>query len=276
MMTRRVWRAFRHPPIQHPLYERLVTSAAFSPSLRLLWWNNSIVQGLVWLWALLLLLEVRALPLMLLSGTVYGALWATGVSGTILQERDSRTYDLLCLTPAGSFGVNWVLAIGCLHQGEAFRQVNSQEVWTIRLMLMIPVIVTANLALNRALTSSPIAPIWLLVLVIVFYCDHIQSIIMGTLFGLLAPQTVAPGDTRLWAAAGLLLAQLTSFGLLVLIVLLNPLAPITPLAAPALALITFVGVRELIIYGQIICIRRLFHATVADIQSLLKPVPGAI
>jgi hypothetical protein len=271
MMTRRVWGAFRRPPLKHPLFDRLVTSAPFSPSLRPLWWNNLAIQGQIWMWSLLFVLDVRALPLMAFSGALYGALWAAGISGAILQERSSGTYDLLCLTPEGSFGVNWAICIGCLHQGEALRQVISQEVWTIRLMLMIPLIITANLALNRALTNSPAALWWMLAVVVIFYLDHIQSIIIGALFGLIAPQVTTPGDARLWAIAGTLLTQLLSYGLLVGIALLNPLGALTPAAAPLLAILAFFGLREVIIHVQMHLAGRVFNASPAEVRAALTP-----
>ncbi len=275
MMTRRVWRAFRQPPLKHPLFERLVTSAAFSPAFGPLWWNNLAIQGQIWLWSLLFIVDVRALPLMVLSGTLYGALWAVSISGAILQERNSGTYDLLCVMPEGSFGVNWAICMSCLHQGEAFRQVNSQEAWTIRLMLMIPLIITANLALNRWLTDSPVALLWMGVLVLLFYLDHIQSIIMGTLFGLLAPQTSSSGDTRLWAIAGVILAQILSYGLFLSIILVNPLLKLPPMIPPLLAISAFFILRECIIYAQIRYTLRLFNASASEIRTALNPLPSS-
>ncbi len=276
MITRRLWRAFSQPPISKPLFERVVLNAAFSPALRSLWWNNLAIQGQVWLWSLVFILDVRALPLMLLSGTFYGALWAVGVSGTILHERSTGTYDLLCLTPEGTFGVNWTICLGCLHQGDAFRHVNSQEAWTIRLMLMIPLIITGNLALNRLLTNSPVALIWMAVLVLLFYLDHIQSIIMGTLFGLMAPQTSASSDTRLWAVAGLILAQVLSYGAFLSLILLSPLLNFPPALSPLIALAAFFSLRECIIYVQIRSTRYLFNASVDEMLTAINPLPGVV
>ena len=273
MITKRLWRAFSQPPMNKPLFERVALNAAFSPALRSLWWNNLAIQGQVWLWSLVFILDVRALPLMLLSGTFYGLLWAVGVSGTILHERSTGTYDLLCLTPEGTFGVNWTICLGCLHQGDAFRHVNSQEAWTIRLMLMIPLIITANLALNRLLTNSPVALVWMGVLVVLFYFDHVQSIIIGSLFGLMAPQTSTSGDTRLWAVAGLILGQVLSYGTFFGVVLLSPLLNLPPALSPVIALAAFFGLRECIIYTQIRSTRNLFNASADEMRLALNPLP---
>jgi hypothetical protein len=272
MMTRQVWRAFRQPPLKQPVFDRLVASVAFSPSLRPLWWNNLAIQGQIWLWALMFIVDVRALPLMLLSGTGYGLLWALGISGAIAQERRSGTYDLLCLTPEGSFGVNWAITIGCLHQGDALRQVISQEVWTIRLMLLIPLTITANLMLNRALTQSPVALLWMVALLLIFYLDHIQSIIIGALFGLMAPQAAAlTGDSRLWALAGFLAAQAGSYALVLALTLLNPLGKLGPAASPLLAVVAFLLIREAIITWQVRVTRQLFNASPEELHLALNP-----
>jgi hypothetical protein len=276
MISRRIWQAFSQPPMSKPLFERVVLNAAFSPALRSLWWNNLAIQGQVWLWSLVFILDVRALPLMLLSGTFYGALWAVGVSGTILHERSTGTYDLLCLTPEGTFGVNWTICLGCLHQGDAFRHVNSQEAWTIRLMLMIPLIITGNLALNRLLTNSPVALLWMAVLVLLFYLDHIQSIIMGTLFGLMAPQTSAASDTRLWAVAGLILTQVLSYGTFFSVILLSPLLNLPPALSPLIALAAFFSLRDCIIYALIRSTMVLFNASADEMHMALNPLPSVV
>lgn len=213
MITWRLWRAFKNPPTANPIFRRM-TSPTYDDLTN---WppliQDFIIQGLIWFWSLLFAIDMRALFLMVFSGTLYGAIWSVSICGRITAERDTGTFDLLCLAPSGTLGTIWAICTGCLHRHQAFSQVNSQEAWTVRIILFIPLIISAHIVFRRA--TSTLTIIWIIALVVVFYLDHVQSIILGSLFGSLAPH-YAPTrlDSRLWALAGFMGVQIASYLLL--------------------------------------------------------------
>jgi len=212
MTTWRLWQALKSPPANHPIFQRMV-----SPYYDDMSWvvvaQNVLIQGQIWFWSLIFVLDTRALILMVFSGTIYGVIWSAIVSSTIAVEREYRMYDLLCLSPSGTLGISWAICTGCLHRNQTLTQVNSQEAWSIRVILFIPLVISTNVLLGRAFSNlGAITLIWLGALLIVFYLDHVQSIIFGSLLGVLAPH-FAPNrlDSRLWAIGTFLLVQSSTY-----------------------------------------------------------------
>jgi len=217
MTTWRLWQALKSPPSKHPIFQRMVSPYYDDISWALVA-QNVLIQGQIWFWSLIFVLDTRALILMMFSGTFYGLIWSAIVSGTIAIEREYRMYDLLCLSPSGTLGISWAICTGCLHRNQTFEHVNSQEAWSIRIILFIPLVISANVIFGRAF-SNPVSLtiIWLAAFLIVFYLDHVQSIILGSLLGVLAPHYVPNRfDSRLWACVGFLFIQLTTYFVLFL------------------------------------------------------------
>ncbi|MBZ0282500.1 MAG: hypothetical protein K8L97_17300 [Anaerolineae bacterium] len=290
MITWRLWRAFKNPPTANPVFKRTISPSyddliSWPPLLQ-----NWLIQGQIWFWSLLFAIDMRALFLMVFSGTLYGAIWSVSISGRIAAERDTGTYDLLCLAPSGTIGTIWAICTGCLHRHHAFSHVNSQEAWTVRIILFIPLIISAHIVFHRATNALTIA--WIVALIVVFYLDHVQSIILGSLFGSLAPYYVPTRlDNRAWAVAGFMIVQLGSYLLLILSILLllilsqqlgmmewnfnfpinweNPLSNLPrplnkwhgDLAVPIVSVMIFYAVREYILY-------RLWYALIDRLNAV--------
>jgi hypothetical protein len=217
MITWRLWQALKTPPANHPIFQRMV-SPYYDEMSWVLVAQNVLLQGQIWFWSLIFVLDTRVLILMMFSGTFYGLVWSAMVSGTIAVEREYRMYDLLCLSPSGSLGISWAICTACLHRNQTFAQVNSQEAWSIRVILFIPLVISANILMGRAFSNpGNITIIWLIAFLTVFYLDHVQSIIFGSLLGVLAPH-YAPNrfDSRIWACIGFMLVQAISYLLLLL------------------------------------------------------------
>lgn len=219
MITWRLWRAFKNPPTANPVFKRTISPSyddltQWPPLLQ-----DLLIQGQIWFWSLLFAIDMRALFLMVFSGTLYGAIWSISISSRIAAERDMGTYDLLCLAPLGTIGTIWAICTGCLHRHQAFSHVNSQEAWTVRIILFIPLIISAHIVFRRA--TSTLTIVWIIALIAVYYLDHVQSIIMGSLFGSLAPH-YAPTrlDNRIWAFGGFISVQIVSYLLLTLSIML--------------------------------------------------------
>jgi hypothetical protein len=213
MTTWQLWKAMHCQPMHDPIFRRVVTLEDRRGVNWLVLAQNGLIQGQIWFWSLMFVLDTHILIFMVFSGTLYGLIWAVSISGMLATERDLRMYDLLCLTPGGPMGLNWAVSAGCLHRHHTFENINSQESWSIRLILFIPLLVSANMTFGRVLsTNGSIAFFSIFALIVFFYFDHVQSIVLGILFGMLAPQYAGNRfDARVWAFGGFLMVQLATY-----------------------------------------------------------------
>lgn len=213
MMTWRLWQAFKHPPATHPVFQR-ITADRYEDRIELFTLLQRILtQGQIWFWLLLFMLNMRALIFMVFSGTLYGAIWSVRISGAIAAERQNGRYDLLCSSPAGTVGATWAICTGCLHQNQALEQITSQEAWSVRLILFIPIVISAPLIAHQIFSVTfSTTFVGIVAVMTVFYLDHIQSIVFGGLLGVLASHYAPnPLDQRLWALAGFFGLQIISY-----------------------------------------------------------------
>jgi hypothetical protein len=148
----------------------------------------------------------------LLNTMIYTALWSMDIAGTVAREFTQKTYDLQCLMPVGTLGINWIICTGRLHYRDGLMR-SVVEVFAViqlfmltTLFLVIGIIVTPpgdeeiRLAHFLAIMLS---------LVAFLYLDHIQAIVCGICIALIAArQTRTVGDARLWALLCFLAVQL--------------------------------------------------------------------
>lgn len=213
MMTLKLWRALGTPPSDSPLFRRILAEADDAP------WGwfvyRLLTQSQVWLWSLLFVIDMRAAALMVFSGTLYGIGVASRVSSQVDQERRSATYDLLCLSPNGAAGTIWSVWMACLHHREAFRSINARESWSVRLVLFMPLIISAQLLIQRFFNEAHTWTLpWILALLLILLADHIQSITTAGVIGALGPHLAANRmDGQLWAISLFLGFQAVAYGL---------------------------------------------------------------
>lgn len=213
MMTRDLWAAIQRPPVHHPLFQR-ITGRMPDGHVDL---YSALIQGQIWFWPLVFVLDMRLLILMLTGSTCCGAFWSLGISSAIVNEKGRSTYDLLALSPSGRLGMTWAICTGCLHRGGSFAFINSNEAWAVRLILFIPVIISAQIFAVHIFDASAISIAWVLALLILLATDHIQSIILASLLGALGPQRVTTRvDARLWSLSAFLTVQILSYALFML------------------------------------------------------------
>jgi hypothetical protein len=153
--------------------------------------------------------------------------------------------------------MNWAICTGCLHRHAAFAQINSQEAWSARLILFMPFIVSANIIFGRIFANSGVITlIWLATFILLFYLDHIQSIIIGCLIGVLIPQHTANRfEAPFLAGVGFMVLQLCTymlvFGVILLVLpgiynLLQVADGLAEISRPVLCILVFFGIREAI------------------------------
>jgi hypothetical protein len=272
MSTWRLWRMLRHPPLDHPLYRRGVTSYSLSPALRHRLWLSVLFimfvsgcggiffPGLQWLLPFTLLMVVPILLLVYIvgTGTFFGVFWAATIASRIAVERQRGTFDLLCVSPSGAFGVCRVMASARLDREQLLHNLYAQKN-TLAMAAAVVVFFFAVFLTNDSDFYGGVLAIltYGLIVIAAFYADFIQSVVIAVMIGLLTPtRTTDPFDARLWAVGGFLFAQVSVYTLTWLIgfqVLpgfydsAGISGVVADLSLSALRLLIFCGLREIII-----------------------------
>ncbi|MEP6984673.1 MAG: hypothetical protein ABI970_03690 [Chloroflexota bacterium] len=211
-MMWRLWKALKHPTDNHPVFMRVLDDIYDDATRLSRLMQNVLLQGQIWLWPLLFIIDMRLVCLMIFSGTISGAVLSLRISDRVANEQQRRTYDLLCLTPGGTMRTLWAICIGCLHREQAFEILNSQEAWIVRFGLFIPFIVSSQLFIQRLLgLHSGVTIFWATAFFALFYIDHIQATVFSCICGMLAAQQTSSMDKRLWAVTTFAAFQVCSY-----------------------------------------------------------------
>jgi hypothetical protein len=190
------------------------------------------------------------------NGLIYGLIWGVKISTAIAKTYESSIFDVLSLSPAGALGATWALGTGCLYRNREFGDLNFPETWTIRLFVVIFASMALGTLSGARRANELMLPvlIYALVLIAAFYVDDIQSIVLGSLVGMLTPLYARNQlDARLWTTGLYLLIQVTTYLAVLLIgfVLIPALYEQMPtsgihsyIALPVLGFAAFYGIRE--------------------------------
>ncbi len=250
-MMWRLWKGLKHPAYNHPMFLRVQTDIYGDETRFIRLIQNIFLQGQIWLWPLLFIIDMLLVCLMAFGGSISGVILALRISSQITAEQHSRTYDLLCLTPGGRIRTLWAMCTGCLHREDAFGILNSQEAWIVRLGLFVPFIVSSQLLLERLFNlPQGITFIWGIGFVVLYTLDHMQSTVFGCIVGMLSTHSNARMDARLWAFVAFMSFQIGTYVATIVSSLL-----ILPLVYP---LFNAVGISVEI--GQVGLIAMLFYA----------------
>jgi hypothetical protein len=269
MMSWRLWGALRNPPTFGALFRR--TLARRSPIRFPRGRFSSVIESffaivicMVMLSPLAFIIAIGGL-LMLFNGTVYSLIWAMQASGILAGNRQSETYDMLCVGPQGALGVHWSVCTACLHRQNRLEQIHGlvRSILLVFLGLVLVVTVfmlphtsgeTGRFAVAQA-NQGATSLVVLATAIVLLYIDHVQSVVLGSLLGMLIPTySNRRADAQLMTAAVYLLIQVTTYvilGVLALNVLpalfRNVQGWIAPVGQSLILIAAFYGVRELVI-----------------------------
>lgn len=200
----------------------------------------------------------------LFNSTFYVTVWAVSISMTLTRVREQGIYEQLSVLPRGALGANWALCISNLHHNDTLHLLNVLRKITLVLLLcvfflllMAAVLATAPRQISFDLVQFLRLLLDMMTLTAASYFDHVQSILMGSLIGMLVPLVVrTPVDARIWPALIFLTLQMMT----VLVMLLVALVIIpavhqavsspdwfVQLSPPVLNLLVFYLLRESII-----------------------------
>jgi hypothetical protein len=148
------------------------------------------------------------------------------------------------------------MGTGCLYRNRAFGDLGFPETWTIRLFVVIFASMALGTLSGARRANELVLPVlvYALVLIAAFYIDDIQSIVLGSLAGMLTPLYARNRvDARLWTMGLYLLVQVMTYVSVLLIGFvfiptLSARIAITgihsDIALPLLGFAVFYGVRE--------------------------------
>ncbi|MBC7809745.1 MAG: hypothetical protein H7175_01290 [Burkholderiales bacterium] len=219
-MTRKLWIALCNAPNNHPLFRRMHDRDQFNddrPQRHLAGWVSWVGVLALYICAILwpaLMNTPILIATLLLSGTVLGLIWALDVSATIASEQEFGTYDVLAISPPGPLGICWTMSMACIHRNGAFRRLNEQHIWSIRLFLAVPLMIWFGIQLSPDYVRvAPFAPIAYAFAAVAALClDHIQSAVLGVLVGVLSPtHTSRRFEAQLFALPVFLIIQIAAY-----------------------------------------------------------------
>jgi hypothetical protein len=230
--TRTLWHHLWNPPA-HPLSQRTLASSA----------THYLRPAMVWVVPLVVVLTgcgfwmvptesgasvvLFVLSMAVSASTGYVVVWVITVCNAISTERDRGTYDLLCLPPSGALRANWAICTAFLHSHGGLGWISLiRKLCSGLLLLALLSALMITASLSR--TASPFQPQFaglfldMIALAFVSYIDHIQSVVLGSLIGMLAPQfNWSRMTARIWAPWLFVSAQVipllvTAFALLLM------------------------------------------------------------
>jgi hypothetical protein len=197
MISRQLWRALNNPPRHHPLFQYVLTHAKreepkVTPGF-FMW--AFMCSSLTFFWTIVLdWVPYLLLGLLILLNTVYALRWVLRISATIVAEKEQRRYDLLASLPIGLLGTSWAISTGCVHRRSSFRWMPYLILlgtFSVGCMLSLFITMTVAIIESHALGGQDaIGNLNLMQLgimglasMIVFYFDHIYSILTAVLIG---------------------------------------------------------------------------------------------
>ncbi|GAB5490727.1 MAG: hypothetical protein Phog2KO_09420 [Phototrophicaceae bacterium] len=226
MISLKLWHALSKPPRQHPLFQYvLADSKREKPGVTsgfVVW--VLMLASFMFVWAVIFKPVMGIiLALFVALNSIYATRWVLRISRIILEEKQSRRFDLLASLPIGLLGTSWALSTGAVHQRSSFR-------WLPYLILMVVIIafialcglITVTFALLEQLSNNEAAlmanldfvriGIQIIPFVILFYIDHIYSILTAIILGQIATidiANIAEGQVR--ALLGFLAIQVMTY-----------------------------------------------------------------
>lgn len=221
MKTWQLWKVLQNPFFEHPIYQRFITSSQLHNALTItdffpipkiflsssLWGFVSGFALVLFLCAggwIVVVLALVIIPLIPTTGSLYGLFMAIRISGYIAREHEQRRYELNAVTPIGQTGVSWAICSAVYHRGKSISQLRDMVRGLYLVMYMVVGLLLMIALLNLFLLDGvPLTPEqWFSVidrndliqntlisgiLVTAFFVDFVQSIITGSIIGMLTP-----------------------------------------------------------------------------------------
>jgi hypothetical protein len=220
MLTWKLWHVLRHPPYQNPVFVRIRSTATTPSRIRQIimvmlgYFSFCLLFSAAWPY----LFAAPSFTLALIVGianTLYSMAWSGGISAAIAKEHELKTYDLLALQPSGAMGTDWALSTGTLHRSTIFRDLPKLlQVFAVAFIAALSLVAVFVAVANPSGEAQMllVASVQGIALAMAFYCDHVQSMVLANLIGMITPLYTSDRlNARIWALGGFLLFKLTIY-----------------------------------------------------------------
>lgn len=227
MLSLQLWRALQNPPRNHPLFQYVLSRASNSTS-RLAFgffmWLFMIASfififGIIFDWLLYVVLA-----LFVLLNTVYALRWVLRIAASLVDEKENNRYDLLASLPIGLLGTSWAISTGCVHQRSSFRfmphLILTISITTFLMLCglstMLGIFLESSSSEQALLANLDVVELGIasIPFVLIFYFDHIYSVLTAVLFGQwITIDLKNPDEARIRAFLGYLALQITVYAL---------------------------------------------------------------
>lgn len=207
-LTWQLWNSIRFPVRRHPIFLYARKPRQLEDEVFSLWrWLPGILLAFVILFAMILPLPaliasagfIVVLPVLLIlfNGTVLGTILVAGISTTIASARKNNRFELMSVSGEGALGVSWLLATGTVHRRNWLKTINRLVRWVVSLvlvllglaivMLLFSIFTSESDALRQQQFCFLYEVINVSLLVAVLWLDHIQSLVVAVVLGILLP-----------------------------------------------------------------------------------------
>ena len=135
----------------------------------------------------LIMIPVMAVQFFL-TGMINGYRWAFQSAEILAGLRRKNIYEMLSLTQAGPFGINWAVSTGTFYRSP--NQPETQNHWPVRILIILPAVVflsAQHVEPERALLRAVLMTLFLGLFVLWFLAEDVQSTALGGVTGILAP-----------------------------------------------------------------------------------------
>jgi hypothetical protein len=204
-MTRRLWQDLNYPTRYHPLF-RVVSQGTKTPyawTLKDFFTRMTIMLILVWaifhspylmLTTIIGFAIVLPIASVVLNGTGFGVYWAIQTTHSVATLGKRMAWDLLQATPLSAYGSAWMVMSGRVHRGKMFQDAYRTVSWMAMLteICLAAVIALIFITWHKPTQHSSLTiaftvgeTVRAMGLVAVLWLDHIQSVLMGCLVGML-------------------------------------------------------------------------------------------
>jgi hypothetical protein len=278
MLGWKLWRQISQQaerPPENPAHRRMIGSAAPSMPFALEC-------------AMLLLVPIIMLPAIIFTSAVYGIRWSALISQSLAREKTAGRFDLLALTPGGAFGTAWLMTCGAIQRTGMLYVLETPLAWMIRGLMSLAIFWV--LGLTGLFTYSGMEEgevlvallFGFVVLLAALWVDHLHSVGLAALIGLLAPTyTTRTADAGLLAVTIYTMLQLTTYAITGLagfallpdiLGALNVPGIVTALLLPVIRLAILFVLRELLIIYLWTLVQQQYNANAADVDAVNLPV----
>ena len=292
LITRELWHGLhnalpRHPLLWYPL--RSQDTQLEAPT----FWIEFVPTALLMIAVVISIIlwvayGISPLTLVLLMDTYAGVMVTRGVTISMQRARDRGLLELMGVTPSGQMGAVWALMTRYLRRDQTLAGIHQAAAWlhATWMFALVPfgalvlVMLCSNIPTNQsdfgAIFNQPLSLLNGFIVFVVMVMDYLGALVAGALVGMIVPSisSLRNESTYLAPLAYIGLQAVNYASLLMLHVILNSVLSVpgwlNGWSSSVAFIISFVIVREGILWGLCIVLARQMNTSVRDVLQIYR------